>query len=110
TMTREFRPGAGGGPVVERNIWSHTHTVLGMVGIFFYVGLEIALASITIQFSLAQGMTRVETAGNMLVLYYAFMMIGRLVGSAILKWVKAQSLLVIMGLGGIVLLLISMNS
>jgi len=109
-MTRQFQPSADGGPAIERNIWTHTHTVLGMVGIFFYVGLEIALASITIQFSLAQGMTRVETAGNMLVLYYAFMMIGRLVGSAILKWVKAQSLLVIMGLGGIVLLLISMNS
>jgi FHS family L-fucose permease-like MFS transporter len=46
----------------------------------------------------------------MLVLYYAFMMIGRLVGSAILKWIKAQSLLVILGLGGTVLLLVSLNS
>ena len=109
-MTRDYRPSADGGPAHERNIWTYAHTVLGMVGIFFYVGLEIALASITIQFSLAQGMTRVETAGNMLVLYYAFMMIGRLVGSAILKWIKAQSLLVILGLGGTVLLLVSMNS
>jgi len=109
-MTRQFRPLADGGPAIERNIWTNSHTVLGMVGIFFYVGLEIALASITIQFSLAQGITRVETAGNMLVLYYAFMMIGRLVGSAILKWIKAQSLLVILGLGGTVLLLVSLNS
>jgi len=109
-MTRQFWPSADGAPAIERNIWTYSHTVLGMVGIFFYVGLEIALASITIQFSLAQGMTRVEKAGNMLVLYYAFMMIGRLVGSAILEWIKAQSLLVILGLGGTVLLLVSMNS
>src|ERR1700734_799963 len=48
SMAREFRPSASGGPEVERNIWTYSHTVLGMVGIFFYVGLEIALASITI--------------------------------------------------------------
>ncbi|MEI9968016.1 MAG: hypothetical protein WDM87_05105 [Terracidiphilus sp.] len=68
TMTPE--PVAGAGPVVERNIWSHSHTVLGMVGIFFYVGLEIALASITIQFCLSQGMTKVETASLMVSLFY----------------------------------------
>ncbi len=110
TMTREFRPAAGGGPVLERNIWTYTHTVLGMVGIFVYVGLEIALASITIQFSLAQGMSNVETAGNMLVLFYVGMMAGRLVGSGIMKWIKAQTLLVILGLGGTALLLASMQS
>jgi FHS family L-fucose permease-like MFS transporter len=110
TMTREFRPAADASPVLERNIWTYPHVVLGMVGIFFYVGLEIALASITIQFSLAQGVPSVEAAGNMLVLFYVFMMAGRLVGSAIMKWIKAQTLLVILGLAGTVLLLISMNS
>ncbi len=108
TMARESQPAANAGG--EKSIWAHTHTVLGMVGIFFYVGLEIALASITIQFSLAQGITSVEAAGNMLVLYYVFMMAGRLVGSAIMKWIKAQTLLVILGLAGTALLLVSMNS
>lgn len=110
TMTREFRPPAGGVPILESNIWSYAHTVLGMVGIFFYVGLEISLASITIQFSLAQGLSSVETAGNMLVLFYVGMMAGRLVGSGIMKWIKAQTLLVILGLGGTALLLASMQS
>ena len=54
TMTREPLAGRRT-PSVERSIWSHSHTVLGMVGIFFYVGLEIALASITIQFCLSAG-------------------------------------------------------
>ncbi len=133
TMTSESQPAAGG----EKNIWTHRHTVLGMVGIFVYVGLEIALAAITIQFCLKQGIgpvqswlnlhlfnheifrdlfglqlgiSTVETAGLMLTLYYTLMMIGRLVGSAIMKWIKAQHLLVLLGLAGTVLLLVSMFS
>lgn len=110
TTTQEFRPSAGSGTVQERNIWTFPHVVLGMIGIFFYVGLEIALASITIDFSLAQGVSTVEAAGNMLVLFYVLMMAGRLVGSAIMKWIKAQHLLVVLGLAGTGLLLVSMNS
>ncbi|MGA9061753.1 MAG: sugar MFS transporter [Terracidiphilus sp.] len=137
TMTREFRSSAGAGPVLERNIWTYKHVVLGMAGIFVYVGLEIALAAITIQFCLKQGIGPVETwlnlhvfshhvfrlmfglkegiktveaAGLMLTLYYAFMMAGRLVGSGIMKWIKAQMLLVVLGLLGTGLLLVSMFS
>jgi FHS family L-fucose permease-like MFS transporter len=110
TMTREFRPGASGGPIVERNIWSHSHTVLGMVGIFFYVGLEIAVASITIQFCLAQGMTKVETASLMVSLFYLGMMIGRLLGSAIMVWIKADKLLILLGLCGVLLLCAAMST
>ncbi len=135
TMTREFRP--AGSASTTKGIWSHSHTVLGMVGIFVYVGLEIALAAITIQFALKQGITpvetwlnshvfslhivgdlfgltqgvnAVETAGLMLTLYYTWMMIGRLVGSAIMKWIKSQHLLVVLGLAGTALLLVSMFS
>jgi len=108
--TRAFRPGAENEPVLERNIWTYSHTVLGMVGIFFYVGVEIALAAITIQFCLQQGMSSVETAGNMLVLYYVGMMAGRLLGSLIMVWIKAEKLLVILGLLGVALLLVSMST
>lgn len=135
TMTPEAQPAAVAGK--EKNIWTHKHTVLGMVGIFVYVGLEIALAAITIQFCLKQGIepvqswlnlhlfnhevfrglfglrlgiSTVETAGLMLTLYYTSMMIGRLVGSAVMKWIKAQHLLVLLGLAGTVLLLVSMFS
>jgi MFS transporter, FHS family, L-fucose permease len=108
SMTHE--PVAGAGPVVERNIWSHSHTVLGMVGIFFYVGLEIALASITIQFCLAQGMTKVETASLMVSLFYLGMMIGRLLGSAIMVWIKADRMLILLAICGVVLLCAAMST
>lgn len=97
-------------PVVERNIWSHSHTVLGMVGIFFYVGLEIAVASITIQFCLAEGMTKVETASLMVSLFYLGMMIGRLLGSAIMVWMKADRMLILLAICGVLLLCAAMST
>jgi len=109
TMTSDSGPGTGG-PIVERNIWSHSHTVLGMVGIFFYVGLEIALASITIQFCLAQGMTKVETASLMVSLFYLGMMIGRLLGSAIMVWIKADRMLILLAICGVLLLCAAMST
>jgi MFS transporter, FHS family, L-fucose permease len=110
SATRAFRPGSESDPVLERNIWTYPHVVLGMVGIFFYVGLEIALAAITIKFCEKQGISNVETAGLMLSLYYLSMMVGRFLGSFIMKWIKAEKLLVILGFLGVALLLAAMFS
>ena len=110
TSTQAFRPGGQDGPMLERSIWSYSHTVLSMVGIFFYVGVEISLAAITIQFCHEQGIGNVETAGLMLVLYNVLMMAGRLLGSAVMIWIKAEKLLVALGLLGVALLITSMFS
>ena len=91
-----------------RNIWAYAHTVLGMFGIFFYVGLEIALAAITIKFCQAQGIGSVETAGLLLSFYYLSMMVGRFLGSFIMKWIKAEKLLAFLGFLGVALLLSAM--
>ncbi len=101
------RPAAGSDEA-ERNIWTYRHTVLGMIGIFFYVGLEISLAAITIQFCIAQGMTNIETASLMVSLFYLGMMIGRLLGSFVMVWIKAEKLLVVLGIVGVALLLTAM--
>lgn len=103
-------PRANGESAPTRSIWSYAHTVLGMVGIFFYVGVEIGLAAITIQFCRAQGISSIETAGDMLVLYYVGMMVGRLLGSFIMIWIKAEKLLVVLGACGVVLLIAAMNT
>jgi FHS family L-fucose permease-like MFS transporter len=105
TATRDFRPSDA---TSGRSIWTYSHTVLGMVGIFFYVGLEISLAAITIQFCQSQGMTNIETASLMVSMFYLGMMVGRLLGSFIMVWIKAEKLLVLLGGLGVVLLLIAM--
>jgi FHS family L-fucose permease-like MFS transporter len=106
--TRSFRPAKDGDPLLGRSIWSYSHTVLGMVGIFFYVGVEISLAAITINYCQTQGISNVETAGFLLSLYFVGMMVGRFLGSFLMKWIKAEKMLAVLGILGVALLLISM--
>ena len=49
-QTQAFRPGKEGDPILSRSIWSYRHTVLGALGIFFYVGVEVGLASIAVNY------------------------------------------------------------
>lgn len=106
--TQAFRPAKEGDPLLARSIWSYRHTVLGMVGIFFYVGIEISLAAIGIRFCQQQGVSNVETAGFMVLLYYIGIMVGRFLGSFLMKWIKAEKILVSLGILGVVLLFVSM--
>jgi FHS family L-fucose permease-like MFS transporter len=108
TRSETYRPGIETAPTSGRGIWSFSHTVLGMVGIFFYVGVEIALASIGIQYFRAQGISSVEIAGFLVTLYYLFIMAGRFVGGALMSVIKAEKMLVVLGILGVVLMLVSM--
>ena len=108
TRSETYRPGNEGAPTPGRSIWSYRHTVLGMVGIFFYVGVEIALAAIAIQYCKQQGISSVETAGILVTIYYLLIMAGRFVGSALMSVIKAEKMLVVLGILGVVLMLISM--
>ncbi len=110
TTTREANPGADSDRVVDRSIWTYPHVVLGMVGIFFYVGLEIALAAITIKFCQAQGISNVETAGLMLSLYYLSMMVGPLPGQLHHEVDQGGKTACLLGFLGVALLLVSMFS
>src|SRR5580698_9570277 len=55
SQTQAFRPAKAGDPVLSRSIWGYRHTVLGAVGIFLYVGVEVGLASIAVNYFLLQG-------------------------------------------------------
>jgi FHS family L-fucose permease-like MFS transporter len=110
TSTRSSQPSTSGGPSQGRSIWSYSHTVLGMIGIFFYVGVEIALAAIAIRFFQQQGVSSVKTAGFLVLLYYIGIMAGRFLGSFLMTWIKAEKLLTALGVFGVALLLASMLS
>ena len=108
TPKRSLRPGEDGDAPTGRSIWSYKHTVLGMVGIFFYVGVEIALAANAIQFFKTQGVEAKGTAALLASFYMFAIMIGRFAGTVVMKVVKAEKLLVGLGLFGVVLLLAAM--
>jgi len=108
TRSESYRPGADSAASTGRGIWSYKHTVLAMVGIFFYVGVEIALAAIAIQYFHQQGISNLEIAGFLVTVYYLFIMAGRFLGSFLMKWIKEEKMLVFLGLFGVVLMLVAM--
>ncbi len=110
TQTQEFRPGGAGDPVLSRSIWSYRHTVLGAVGIFVYVGVEVGLASIAVNYFKTQGVDSLKTASFLVSLYWFGALVGRLLGSWILTKVKSGLLLGIFGFAAAFFLLVSMFS
>ena len=106
--TQEFRPGKEGDPILSRSIWSYGHTVKGAIGIFFYVGVEVGLASIAVDYFKTQGMSTAETASFLLSLYWLGALIGRLLGAGIMTRVKPGKLLGIFGFTAAALIAISM--
>jgi MFS transporter, FHS family, L-fucose permease len=107
-QTQAFRPGKEGDPILSRSIWSYKHTVLGAIGIFFYVGVEVGLASIAVNYFNQQGVSTAKTASFLVSLYWGGALIGRLFGAGIMTRVKAGKLLGIFGLTAAILIAISM--
>jgi MFS transporter, FHS family, L-fucose permease len=92
----------------SRSVWSYRHTVLGALGIFFYVGVEVGLASIAVNYFKSQGMSSFKTASDLASLYWFGALVGRLLGSWILTKVKSGKLLGVFGFAASALLITSM--
>jgi FHS family L-fucose permease-like MFS transporter len=108
TSTQEFRPGKAGDELLKRSIWSYKHTVLGAVGIFFYVGVEVGLASIAVNYFSLQGMSTAKTASFLVSLYWLGALVGRLLGAGILTKVNSGKLVGIFGFAAAALITTSM--
>ncbi len=109
-QTQEFRPAKEGDPILSRSIWGYKHTVLGAVGIFLYVGVEVGLASIAVNYFKTQGVDSAKTASFLVSLYWFGALIGRLLGSWLLTRFKSGILLGIFGFAATFFVLLSMLS
>jgi FHS family L-fucose permease-like MFS transporter len=107
-QTQAFRPAKAGDPILSRSIWGYKHTVLGALGIFFYVGVEVGLGSIAVDYFKTQGMSTAETASFLVSLYWFGALVGRLLGSWILTKVRSGTLLGIFGFAAAALIALSM--
>ncbi|HKM66837.1 MAG TPA: L-fucose:H+ symporter permease [Candidatus Acidoferrum sp.] len=83
------------GQVVTGSVWKYRHLVLGVIGIFVYVGAEVSIGTFLIKyFHLHEIGNLSEREGAKLVTYYwTGAMVGRFIGSLILQKVKAGTLL-----------------
>jgi FHS family L-fucose permease-like MFS transporter len=100
-QTQDFRPGARNDDLARaRSIWRSPWLIAGAVGIFTYVGAEVSIGSLLVNFmELPQiaGFTE-SRAATFLMLYWGGAMIGRFVGAAILKRIATGPVLGAAGL------------
>jgi FHS family L-fucose permease-like MFS transporter len=95
-----------------RSAWSYRHLLLGLVGIFTYVGAEVAIGSHIVSYlgqSEVMNLSPVE-AGNRVGLYWLGAMVGRFIGAALLSKFRPGRVLAFNALGAVVLTLISINT
>jgi FHS family L-fucose permease-like MFS transporter len=107
-QTQEFRPGKENDPVLGRSIWSYRHTVLGAIGIFLYVGVEVGLASIAVNYFKQQGVDSLKTASYLVSFYWGGALVGRLLGSWLLTRIKSGKLLAVFGFAAALFVVVSM--
>ena len=106
------KPDASAGGLLEdgRSIWSYRPLALGAVAIFLYVGAEVSIGSVLVNFlELPQiaGLTAVA-AGALLSYYWGGAMVGRFIGSFVLRYVRPGTMLAFNALANVALLAIAM--
>lgn len=90
--------------------WSFRHTVLGVIGIFFYVGIEVGIPGVLIFYlsDPALGLENgVALAGGIAAVYWLLMLVGRLSSSAISGFVTSKVQLMVTSAVAIVLVLLA---
>ncbi len=107
-VTRDYRPANLN--IKQDSIWNHPHLYLGAIAIFIYVGAEVSVGSFLAKY-LADptiGNMPLEQGAKLVSLFWASMMVGRFIGSAVMQRVAANKLLAWSGVGAGLLVLCSL--
>lgn len=100
--------------VFEHSPWNFRHTVLGVVGIFVYVGIEIGIPG-TLNFYLADASDKgagllvngAAVGGAICAIYWLLMLVGRSASSAISGKVSSRAQLIVVSATAILFILIA---
>lgn len=89
-FTRDFRPGELGETALHGGIWKHPYLLMGALGIFVYVGAEVSIGSFLINYlGLPQiGNLTEKSAAHYVSFYWGGAMVGRFIGSYVLRFVS----------------------
>ncbi len=111
------------------SMWRHPHVVFGAIGIFVYVGAEVAIGSFLINYFARPEIGGLATTpdgsalhiasatllrflarflGSWVPLYWGGLMLGRFIGSALLQRLRAGKLLALCAICAAILVVISM--
>ncbi len=82
---------------LHESAWKYRHLVLGAVGIFVYVGGEVAIGSFLVNY-ISQptiGGMSIADAGRYVSFYWGGAMVGRFVGSVVMRYVQPGKVLTV---------------
>ncbi|ABF53109.1 sugar MFS transporter [Sphingopyxis alaskensis] len=84
----------------------------GALCIFLYVGAEVSIGSLVVNYLMQPGVMALEeqAAGKLIGLYWGGAMVGRFIGSYLMRFVSPGRLLACVAIGAITLILISTNT
>jgi FHS family L-fucose permease-like MFS transporter len=94
----------------DGSAWQFTHLRLGAIAIFTYVGVEVAIGSILINFLGQPSMGSLShiAAATYVSLYWGGAMVGRFIGSFALVYIRAQRALAAVAVSASVLVAVTM--
>lgn len=91
---------------MEHSPWSFRHTVLGVIGIFFYVGIEVGIPGVLI-FYLTDVTGSAAVAGGVAAVYWLLMLVGRTISSVISGKVSSRTQLIFVAATAIALVVVA---
>ncbi len=94
------------------SLWKQRHLILGVAGIFLYVGAEVAIGSFLVNYFNQPdiGNMSEKSAAVYVSFYWGLAMVGRFIGSALLQKMRAGGLLGFAAIAAGALVLLSMLS
>jgi FHS family L-fucose permease-like MFS transporter len=97
---------------IHDSVWKHRRLVLGAIGIFVYVGAEVAIGSMLVNYMNQSdiGNISIQVAARYVSLYWGGAMLGRFIGSAVLQKLRTGTVLGFSALIAFVLVGLSMAS
>ncbi|MBB4953338.1 FHS family L-fucose permease-like MFS transporter [Agrobacterium vitis] len=89
--------------------WSYRHLVLGAVGIFVYVGAEVSIGSFLVNFMAEPSIAGLpeQTAAHYVSYFWGGAMVGRFIGSVVMRYVDAGKTLTTNATVAAILLLVT---
>lgn len=95
------------GDNTHKSLWNNTNFVFGVVALFFYVGAQVGVVSFFIRFSEQVADVQEKAAANLLSIALLGFMLGRFVGTFLMRFITPAKLLAVFALLNVVFTVLS---
>ncbi|ENO00050.1 MULTISPECIES: sugar MFS transporter [Pseudoalteromonas] len=111
-IMNEQKEAAEKSETIEGSAWQYRHLTLGAVGIFMYVGAEVAIGSFLVSFLTQENIAGLKehVAAHYITYYFGGAMVGRFIGAAVMQKLPAGKVLGFNASMAIILVVIAMST